>query len=178
MTEANIAGTRYGRLVVICRSGRKEYPCGATASLWMCQCDCGKMVEATTSSLRSGNTLSCGCLHRENIGALNRSHGMSGLRLYAVWKQMIKRCENPRSNVYRYYGALGVSVCKEWRHDFAAFKAWMDENGYSESSPRGKQTVDRIDPSKGYHPDNCRIISIQEQQRNKRRNLVEQSGCR
>lgn len=39
--------------------------------------------------------------------------------------------------------------------------------GYDDSLPRGLQTIDRIDGNKDYSPENCRLITIAEQQRNK-----------
>jgi len=32
--------------------------------LWECKCDCGKIIETTSSELRTGNRKSCGCLSR------------------------------------------------------------------------------------------------------------------
>lgn len=38
---------------------------GRTA--WICKCDCGNELIVTTHSLRTGNTKSCGCLHKEKV---------------------------------------------------------------------------------------------------------------
>jgi hypothetical protein len=35
--------------------------------MWICRCDCGTRHTVTQDALRSGNTQSCGCLHREVI---------------------------------------------------------------------------------------------------------------
>jgi len=62
-----MVGKRYGRLTVIglkpksIRNGtRKPKDMGAR-----CVCDCGQVVLTRPSSLRSGNTRSCGCLAAE-----------------------------------------------------------------------------------------------------------------
>lgn len=34
---------------------------------WNCVCDCGKKVKVISKSLKSGNTSSCGCLHKEKV---------------------------------------------------------------------------------------------------------------
>ena len=34
---------------------------------WNCLCDCGRNINVTTKSLKSGNTRSCGCLHSQTI---------------------------------------------------------------------------------------------------------------
>lgn len=51
-------GTRYGKLVVIGEGGRDNQGCVK----WVCQCDCGNMIEVSGHSLRQGNTKSCGCV--------------------------------------------------------------------------------------------------------------------
>jgi len=39
-----------------------------------------------------------------------------------VWRDMIRRCYDPRRKSYKSYGAKGYHVCKEWLH-YPAFKA-------------------------------------------------------
>lgn len=38
---------------------------------WRCICECGKETVVDSQSLRNGNTLSCGCLHKTNTRAIN-----------------------------------------------------------------------------------------------------------
>ena len=53
-----------------------------------------------------------------------------------------------------------------------AFYNWSLDNGYNDSL-----TIDRIDNSKGYSPENCRWVTKEEQQRNKTNNVyVEYNG--
>ena len=35
--------------------------------VWLCQCECGNTVEVISTNLIKGNTLSCGCYHKEQI---------------------------------------------------------------------------------------------------------------
>ena len=79
-----------------------------------------------------------------------------------------QRCANPNNISYKWYGQKGISMCKEWEEDYLSFKKWMLYNGYDESLPRGSQTIDRIDSDGDYSPSNCRLITIAEQQRNKK----------
>lgn len=77
---------------------------------------------------------------------------------------MMKRCYDPSDKSWKYYGAQGIAVAEEW-HRYAAFKAWALSHGYQDNL-----TLDRVDYAGNYGPDNCRWITIQEQQRNKRSN--------
>lgn len=169
MLKYDLIGKRFGRLVVIAQAEKKVYPCGAQMRQWKCRCDCGNETIVNTGALTSGNTKSCGCIQREKIGAQNRSHGKSKTRLYQVWKQMKKRCKNPNDRSYRWYGGLDVNVCEDWEGSFSKFEKWMLEHGYDDSAKRGMFTIDRIDPEHGYSPENCRVVDMKVQARNRRK---------
>ena len=53
----DLVGHRFGRLVVLSRS--------TTSAKWVCRCDCGNLVEVTTTHLKTGHTKSCGCLQKD-----------------------------------------------------------------------------------------------------------------
>lgn len=58
----------FGRLRVIKRVGSNKH----RHTVWKCLCDpelggCGKVVDVAGTHLQSGNTKSCGCLHREIV---------------------------------------------------------------------------------------------------------------
>jgi hypothetical protein len=59
-TAIDIKGSKFGRLLVVERSGSKN-----NQAMWKCLCDCGNIKYASCISLRSGSTKSCGCLHKE-----------------------------------------------------------------------------------------------------------------
>ena len=90
-------------------------------------------------------------------------HHKHNTRIYRIWWGMVGRCEYPNHISYKYYGARGIKVCEEWRTSFQAFYDWAMVNGYTD-----ELTIDRIDNDKGYEPTNCRWITIQDQQKNKR----------
>lgn len=65
----------YGRLKVIHRAEDYISPKGKHYVKWHCLCECGNEIDVMARSLISGNTKSCGCLHKEtmrNIMSNNR----------------------------------------------------------------------------------------------------------
>lgn len=78
--------------------------------------------------------------------------------LYALWQGMVARCEHPSNKDYYRYGAKGIHVCDRW----------LGHDGYgnfcADMGPRPKgYSLDRIDGSKGYTPENCRWASPKQQ---------------
>lgn len=82
---------------------------------------------------------------------------------------MKDRCENKNNNEYHRYGGEGKTVCDEWKGEHGAenFIKWSLANGYTDNL-----TIDRIDYTKGYSPDNCRWTTMKEQNNNKRTNHI------
>lgn len=161
---------KFGRLTVIDFGGYDIRNNGEKCSMWICKCDCGtERFRVEAHSLMTGNTRSCGCLHKE----LAKHHG-TGTRLYQTYRNMINRCYREDAINYRLYGAVGIEVCDEWRGDngFDAFREWAYTNGYN-----NELTIDRIDNSKGYCPGNCRWATPKEQANNTSHNAyIEYDG--
>jgi hypothetical protein len=82
---------------------------------------------------------------------------------YSAWASMKQRCLNPRVRCFRWYGGLGVRVCKRWRDSYDAFLRDMGR------APAG-MTLDRYpDPSGDYEPGNVRWATWEQQRMNRRR---------
>lgn len=157
----DLSGLRFGRLTakeVAQRSSRKG---GNTK--WLCVCDCGGSGVIYASNLISGQTKSCGCLHKEYLYKHGFTTHASVKPTYSCWKQMKDRCRNPKNKFFHYYGGRGIKVCEKWLN-FEGFLADMGEK------PEGL-TLDRIDTNGDYEPNNCRWITQANQMRNTRRNI-------
>lgn len=157
----DITGLKYGRLLVVSRAKNIN---GRTA--YNCICDCGKSTVATANDLRRGHTSSCGCLHKEKVAALNRTHGMGyECREYRSWNAAKKRCRTKSNKSFKCYGAAGVDMCDEWAESFEKFLADMGR------CPDG-MTLDRINPFGNYEPGKCRWADRKTQNNNQRRHYA------
>lgn len=158
MRRIDISGQRFGRLVA-----EKDIGLIHGARRWLCRCDCGKITISTASTLRGGNTKSCGCLRQEKSKARFTTHGAKVDKTvtpeYVVWSLMRDRCSNPSNKKFDYYGGKGIKVCQRW-DDFSLFLADMG------TRPPGL-TIDRINADGDYEPCNCRWATRKEQSRNR-----------
>lgn len=81
---------------------------------------------------------------------------------------MIKRCYQPTTSDYHLYGGSGIRVCERWMI-FTNFLSDMGER------PNG-MTLNRINNSGDYFPENCHWATPKEQARNRRSNRVLEVG--
>ena len=93
----------------------------------------------------------------KGINNPNFKHGMKDTRIYQTWRNMKRRCYDEKVVNFRNYGGKGIKVCEEWKNSFQAFYDWAMKNGYTDDL-----TIDRIDSTKDYCPENCRWISLRE----------------
>jgi hypothetical protein len=115
-------------------------------------CDCGSEKLVRLDHLLSGKTKSCGCLLKDLFKKQTEDR-KSFSRLYNTWAPMKQRCNNPKNNRYYCYGGAGISVDPGWT-SFKGFKEWALQSGYENG-----MTIDRIDSSKNYYPENCQWLS-------------------
>ncbi len=157
----DLTDQRFGRLLVLSRQPNK-----GNSTMWLCSCVCGNTVVVTAGNLKQGFAKSCGCLHKEVIKEVSGTHGMVNTPEYNSWTGIKARCYNPNHHKYKNYGARGITVCDEWKNDFMAF--------YNDMGPRpsSKHTIDREDNNKGYYKENCRWATDEEQNNNRRNNLL------
>ena len=78
----------------------------------------------------------------------------------------LQKLKNQQNNIkYKNYGARGIFIYSKWtdkENGFMNFYNWAINNGYKE-----ELTLDRIDVNGNYEPNNCRWITLKEQNYNK-----------
>lgn len=172
----DLTGKRFGKLTVVKFHG--SYVEGRRPGrYWECLCDCGKTSIVYGSNLKWGDSTSCGCMSsRHAIKDVNKSHGETAgwkhkLRArtteYQTWMGMRRRCNDKAMENYERYGAKGITVCDRWMRgteDLSAFECFLQDMG---RKPSPELSLDRIDNSKGYFPENCRWATKEQQANNR-----------
>ena len=171
----DLTGLTFGYLTVLARAGSaigaqnwtsKRTKNGAHhGATWLCRCFCGTEVVRQSQSLqtkRRQNARHCGCLLGQHVV----THGLTSTPIWHTWNGMRARCGNQSGKDWKNYGARGIAVCDRWQHSFMNFLEDMG-GSYVEGL-----SLDRIDNSKGYSPDNCRWATRSEQANNTRNNIV------
>jgi hypothetical protein len=142
-------GIPFGRLTTTTLPYRKQRNWGLDWHV-TCRCSCGNTKEYLLSSLRCGDTCSCGCL---------KSVTAEDIRLRSIWRSMKSRCYNPKHERFYRYGGRGIKICDPWLNSFAVFREWaVNHPAYREGL-----TIERVDGDKGYIPENCTWIPKAEQ---------------
>lgn len=152
----DLTGKVFGRLLVLNREGNNKNQ----QSIWLCKCECGNLKSIHGSSIKNGETKSCGCLQKEALRERSLTHGgtigRTCSKTYNTYRGMKSRCYREKDTRFYSYGAKGIKVCDRWLESFENFLEDMGER------PEGL-TIERKDPTKNYEPSNCIWGDITEQ---------------
>jgi len=139
-----LVGTKIGDWLLLSRLPKSRF---------LCRCICGVEKVVSISNMRSGRSLSCGCVGWKEISArvaLVHGGAASGTktREFRAWSDMRTRCNNPARDSAPYYTDKSISVCAEW----GDYRVFLTDMG---PCPKGF-TLDRIKGHLGYSKVNCR----------------------
>ena len=105
---------------------------------------CNKIMAVRIDYVKKHSGECMSCQKKGNKQALK--HGDAKERLYKIWVGLS----------YRRYKSYEPMKCEDW-NEYLNFKKWALENGYKENL-----TIDRIDNSGDYTPNNCQWITLAE----------------
>jgi len=114
----DLTGQRFGRLIVVERNGSRINKNNNHRANWLCRCDCGNSIEATTDLLKNGHTSSCGCMRTDILVKRN--------------KDGIKRNQYDLSNEYGIGYTFDNKPFYFDKEDYNKIKdyTWHESNGY------------------------------------------------
>ena len=162
MPVQNIAGRRYGLILVIARSGSTT---GGLAR-WQCRCDCGIEFERTGAEIRrTGEKSRCRRCFSAAVATQKTQHGETGTYLHTAWMGARRRCRDESYPRWKDYGGRGITITDRWHDSYTAFRD--DVLAEIGGHPPGL-TLDRKDNDRGYEPGNVRWATRSEQQKNRR----------
>ena len=96
----NISGQKFGKLTAIKRAGKDKNG----RIMWLCKCDCGNLINVSTTDLRAGRRKSCGCLKKERHNLVGQRFGkLTVIRkdTYGTHAKYLCRCDCGREIVVR-----------------------------------------------------------------------------
>lgn len=143
----NLIGLRFGRLLVISDSGRRN---NHREVIWSCRCNCGEVVDKTSSTLSAGKSKSCGCsrfgpklkLQRKRIDDVPQRRAFSAYRRAA--------------QIREYSFDLSLEefkrICSLNCHYCGSPPSMNKKTKYDSLLMNG---IDRFDNTKGYFAENC-----------------------
>ena len=134
------------------------------------RCDCGNEKILRLAHVLLGHNKSCGCL-RGSANIKKYGKPLNEVKEFRIWVAMKTRCYNPKANRYYIYGGRGIKICDRWLESF--------HNFYDDMGPRpsDKHSIDRIDTNGDYEPGNCRWVTADVQNKNKRVDYHECEHC-
>lgn len=154
----NLEGETFGLLTVISYAGS----IGSThrKSVWNCICKCGTKKLVIGSHLKNSHTKSCGCFKRHRASETHTKHDASRTPEYSIYHEAKRRCINPNSKDYPYYGGRGIKFKFKSFEDFISHIGWR---------PKRSLSLDRINNNGHYEPGNVRWATKYQQTHNRRR---------
>lgn len=137
-------GARFGRMVVVAESEPYLWRGRPYRRQWRCECDCGAETVVREDALKSGHSLSCGCL-RVDTTRVNKT----------VHRGRQEACRTPEYEAWQtiLHRRADAAVCARWRAPGGlGFLNFLEDVG---ARPSARHRLVRLDRAGGYIPENC-----------------------
>lgn len=156
----HLSGKKFGKLTVCDRKRNKHGIMG-----WRCECECGGEIIANGTDLVVGRITSCKCTQHKEKPEFSDVPAKY-MPEYISWCRIKDRCFNEKCLDYPNYGGKGITICDEWKTNFAAFLKHIGKR------PSPIHSVDRYPNKNGnYEPFNVRWATPKQQSRNLNKNI-------
>lgn len=126
-------GRRFGRLTVVSRAEDYVSPNGKWRSIrWNCVCDCGNKCTVNGGALKKGTTMSCGCLHEENLRELWKRGKKKSNKFEIVGETVYIEVEKTKEKI--------ICDLEDW--EYLQNYCWhINSNGYPSTVKRRKNVA-------------------------------------
>lgn len=153
----NLSGMKFGKLEIIEETKERSKD---RQKIYMCKCECGKLINIRSGDLKSGNTKSCGCAHY-------KANNLTNDPLYKRVCKAYERTHAKGTKNHIKYQEKGINFEFDSKEEMYNYLLPKWNEAIKNNILNNNLHIDRIDNSKGYAEGNMRIVTRKVNNRNR-----------